>query len=329
MNIGIVTTWFERGAAYVSRQYKEVLEPTHNVLIYARGGEATAKGDPNWDGPYVTWGKEMPDHLLAVIDLNDFKRWLLKNKIEVVIFNEQTSWPPIFLCNKLGIITGAYVDYYTAETVPFFACYDFLVCNTKRHYSVFDWHPHCWYIPWGTDLNIFKPSIAPETGNHAVRFFHSSGMSPFRKGTDLLLQAFTTLDGNAHLIVHGQNPLKQKLPELASTIDALEQAGRLTSIEKTVSAPGLYHLGDVYVYPSRLEGIGLTMAEALACGLPVIATDHPPMNEFVYPPENGRLVAVDELTPRSDGYYWPQSFVNVDSLRQAMQSYIHHSDQLA
>ena len=32
-------------------------------------------------------------------------------------------------------------------------------------------------------------------------------------------------------------------------------------------------MGDVFVYPSRLEGIGLCVPEALACGLPVITTD--------------------------------------------------------
>jgi 1,2-diacylglycerol 3-alpha-glucosyltransferase len=274
----------------------------------------------------------MPGHAVTVIDLKDFERWLLENKIEVVLFNEQTSWPPILFCNQLGIITGAYVDYYTEDTMPLFACYDFLVCNTKRHYSAFDWHPQCWYIPWGTDLDIFKPLPASpaSTGlTGTIRFFHSSGMSPHRKGTDLLLQAFAALDGKAHLIIHGQWPLKEGLPELAATIDDLKATGRLTAIEKTVAAPGLYHLGDVYVYPTRLEGIGLTIAEALACGLPVITTDQPPMNEFVQPPENGHLVAVDRLIARADGYYWPQSLANVASLQQAMQYYLDHLDQLA
>lgn len=58
MNIGIVTTWFERGAAYVSRQFEQVLEKDgHNVFILARGGEKYAKGDPKWDLDNVHWGK--------------------------------------------------------------------------------------------------------------------------------------------------------------------------------------------------------------------------------------------------------------------------------
>lgn len=39
MNIGLVTTWFERGAAYVSKAYLNSLKTDNNVFIYARGGE--------------------------------------------------------------------------------------------------------------------------------------------------------------------------------------------------------------------------------------------------------------------------------------------------
>lgn len=57
MNIGIVTTWFERGAAYVSKAYFESLNnDENNIFIFARGGESYAKGDPKWDNEYVTWG---------------------------------------------------------------------------------------------------------------------------------------------------------------------------------------------------------------------------------------------------------------------------------
>ncbi len=34
MNIGIVTTWFERGAAYVSRQYLEAFRSDSNNSVY-------------------------------------------------------------------------------------------------------------------------------------------------------------------------------------------------------------------------------------------------------------------------------------------------------
>ena len=42
----------------------------------------------------------------------------------------------------------------------------------------------------------------------------------------------------------------------------------------------IYKHGKVYVAPSRREGLGLPILEAMACGLPVITTNAPPMNEW-------------------------------------------------
>ncbi len=329
MNIGIVTTWFERGAAYVSRQYRQVLENHHDVFVYARGGEAYGQDDPNWDDSRVTWGKRLPFVGKSFIDRADFYRWLQHNRIDMVIFNEQEWWPPVFWCNEWGILTGGYVDYYTEETFPFFAAYDFLLCNTRRHLSAFTWHPQVCFIPWGTDTQLFQPQSLEPLGNEDVVFFHSSGMSPRRKGTDLIIKAFENLIGDARLVIHAQQPVEQQIPELSEQIELLLTTGKLIYRTETIPAPGLYHLGDVYVYPSRLDGIGLTVAEALACGLPVITTDYPPMNEFVQPPVNGQLVAVEQLIARADGYYWPQAIVRFDDLSRAMQFYIDRRAELA
>ena len=42
----------------------------------------------------------------------------------------------------------------------------------------------------------------------------------------------------------------------------------------------LYREGDAFIQPSKLEGIGFSVLEAVACGLPVITLDAPPMNEW-------------------------------------------------
>jgi len=212
--------------------------------------------------------------------------------------------------------------------VPFFESYDFLICNTQRHYGVFKWHPKAFYIPWGTDINLFKPVSLSPVNQGFVTFFHSAGMSPERKGTDLVLQAFARLHGSARLVIHVQRKLKECLPNLKNLIQSLENKGQLVCYEKTVSAPGLYHLGDVYVYPTRLEGIGLTIAEALACGLPVITSDNPPMNEFING-SNGSLVKISRLFMREDNYYWPQCLADIGHLRECMQKYIDRIDQLS
>lgn len=324
MNIGIITTWFERGAAHVSKAYMNVLKQEHNVYIYARGGEMYAKGDPNWDLDNVTWETPVLGKPYLYINWEEFKTWMANYQIDILLFNEQIEWDILLRLCTFDIPFGAYIDYYTLETYPFFGLYDFVICNTQRHFSVFKDHPQAYFIPWGTDINLYKPRENPED-LRPLTFFHSCGMNPNRKGTELLVKAFSALKQNASLIIHSQLPLKDHFPGLYRKII---RDKRIQLIEEVSEPPGFYHLGDVYVYPSILDGIGLTIAEALACGLPVITTNEPPMNEFIEDNKNGKLVDVAYYKRREDKYYWKQSFCNVDSLHNRLEEFVQNRDQL-
>lgn len=330
MTIGIVTTWFERGAAYVSRQYMELLEQEHRVLIYARGGESYSKNDANWNLPNVTWGRK------AICQINntptsrsDLLKWVRSNDIDIVIFNEQHWWPPVIWLKELGVVVGTYVDYYTEETVPLFGVFDFLLCNTKRHLSAFDWHPCAHYLPWGTNVDLFVPGEKEARDLEKVVFFNSSGYSPGRKGVDVLLRAFLRLDApEAKLLLHTQIDLLKHYADLKNEMRQLQEEGRLEIVRETITAPGIYFRADVYCYLSRLDGIGLTLPEAISCGLQVITPDQPPMNEFVEDGQNGRLIRVEKEYCRNDGYYWPQCQVSEDDLVQKMRNFVDQRTQL-
>lgn len=329
MRIGIVTTWFERGAAYVSKQFKEVWEKEAEIFIYVRGGEKTAKNDSNWDVDNITYGKRYSYTKLDLINKAHFKTWILDNDLDVVFFNEQHIWTPVAVANELGVITGSYVDYYTKATINLFGAYDFLVCNTRRHYDVFSWHPQAYYIPWGTDTTIFNEKQKKESTDTSLTFFHSAGMNPYRKGTDHVINAFRKLENNkAKLLIHTQVDLATFFPSLTKEISRLVSLEKLEIINKTISAPGLYYRGDVYVYPTRLEGIGLTIAEANACGLPVLTTNEQPMNEFIRDGLNGKLIKVEKTQERSDGYYWPESEINTAHLATLMNYYLENINVL-
>ena len=326
MKIGIVSTWFERGASYVSKQFEDVLSQKHEVFIYARGGEKTAIGDPKWDKKNVTWGKRRIVPFSGggtVIQKKDFIKWIRINSIEAVLFNEQEWLHPLIWCNELKIPTVGYIDYYKKETVPFFKGYTALICNTKRHYSVFKNHSNSIYIPWGTNINLYKPinDKFNLVNNGFTTFFHSCGMDPYRKGTDLLLIASSKLSKNFKLIIHTQVDIKQKFDyNINIIIENLENSNNLEIIYKTVTAPGLYKTGDVYVYPSRLEGIGLTIAEAQSSGLVPLVTNNAPMNEFISE-GIGFTIDVKEYYSRYDAYYWPECEPEIDSL-------VHHMEYL-
>jgi glycosyltransferase involved in cell wall biosynthesis len=325
MNIGFVSTWFERGAAYVTKAYIDALNNVdNNLYVYARGGESFAKGNSTWDRDYVTWGLRLAG---TNINKKHIYSWIIKNNIEVLFFNEQHEFSIVASIKKdfKNLKVGAYIDYYKEDTIELFNIYDFIICNTRRHYEAFSNHKQKYYVPWGTNIDLFSPVEKDTKKNEGIVFFHSAGMSK-RKGTSILIDAYIQgeLFKNSRLIIHSQADI-----EFISGYNR-EQLKKynIEIIEKTVKAPGLYYMGDVYVYPTKLEGLGLTMYEALACGLPVITTNNPPMNEVIN--DNvGKLVEVEKTYCRSDGYYWPLTTVSKVDLINKMNFYISNSDKIS
>jgi len=319
-NIGFVSTWLERGATMVTKMYIQSLINHHNIYVFARGGEYI---DRSLQVPLVkvTNGYRLGG---TKIDYKQFKKWILTNKIDLIFFNEQSDIDIVYK-TKLTfpkVIIGSYIDYYKENTIDEFAIYDFLICNTRRHYSVFSKFEQTYYVPWGVDLELFMHNSF-SIDNEKLVFFHSMGMSD-RKGTDVLIEAF--IEGgfsfkNSKLIIHTQKNIDNLIGPLKNIDSGIEV------ILQEVKAPGLYHLGDIYVYPTKLDGLGLTMYEALSCGLPVIATNEAPMNEIINE-EIGKLLRVSMNTCRSDAYYWPQAHIDKKSLIDAMNYYIENKNNL-
>ncbi|MCJ7508023.1 MAG: glycosyltransferase, partial [candidate division Zixibacteria bacterium] len=161
-------------------------------------------------------------------------------------------------------------------------------------------------------------------------FFHNAGWLGinFRKMTPAVILAFdaiSKMDSSLSLLVHSQVEL-EKLPDFVVKI--VENNPQIDFRVETVPAPGLYHLGKIYVYPTKLEGLGLTVVEALSCGLPVITTDAPPMNEFVRDGYNGLLVDVAKKITRQDVVAFPEELVDLNDLAWKMYQLAKDKDKL-
>lgn len=118
-----------------------------------------------------------------------------------------------------------------------------------------------------------------------------------RKGPDLVIEAMPEVlarHPQASFVFVGHNPAGQAA--LLARAEAMGVAGSLhflgqVSEEEKVA---LLRACDVYVLPTRYEGFGLPLLEAMACRAPVVTTDIPVVREIVQDGVNGLLVGLND-----------------------------------
>jgi glycosyltransferase involved in cell wall biosynthesis len=117
-----------------------------------------------------------------------------------------------------------------------------------------------------------------------------------RKGVRFLIQAFKILSGRydqVRLLIVGDGNEKKSLEDLVRGLDLsdkVEFAGAI-SHEKVLQ---YYQRANVFVLPSLNEGMSNVMLEALACGLPVVATDTGGTKELLTDNLNGLVVRMKD-----------------------------------
>ena len=146
-------------------------------------------------------------------------------------------------------------------------------------------------IPNGIDIAEFKPDAARETDG-IFRILCVSRITP-RKGIRYLIEGFSLLQkknsSKMELWIIGEGDELASLRELVQSLGlhlSVKFFGRMEH-EKLAS---FYGLADVFVLPSLNEGMSNTMLEALASGLPIIATVTGGTEELVLNGENGLYI---------------------------------------
>jgi glycosyltransferase involved in cell wall biosynthesis len=117
------------------------------------------------------------------------------------------------------------------------------------------------------------------------------GRQEYAKGQRYLLRAFEILAGrvpNVRLLVVGRRG--NASAELDRLLASSAAADRIRFAGSRDDVPDLLAAADVFVFPSVYEGLGGAVIEAMAMGLPVVASDLPALREVVEDGRNGVLV---------------------------------------
>ncbi len=152
-------------------------------------------------------------------------------------------------------------------------------------------------IPNGVDTEQFHPPPEPRSADGPVRLLFV-GRLVHQKGVDVLLNALATLrpDHDLTLTIAGDGPDRSTLAQQASELGLTDRVEFLGWVARP-DLPDLYRSADVFVLPSRDEGMANSLLEAMATGLPVIVTSVPGCAELVPDGTAGTVVAPDAVEP--------------------------------
>lgn len=149
-------------------------------------------------------------------------------------------------------------------------------------------------IPWGIDLDTcegveadFTPERLGLRGNPRI-IVTLRAHEPRYRNIDVIT-AFENLKfDDCALVLANTGSLTEELKQRAQTSKVAERIRFVGSLPEH-DIPSLLRSADVYVTASEVDGTSVTLLQAMACGVPVVASDTPGNRAWVIPGESGWL----------------------------------------
>lgn len=246
---------------------------------------------------------------------NLVRRWKKKNpQIPLVV--------TYHMDNRAQGWLGLFFKYYAAFWLPKIlgvadalhsASFDYL--NASDAKKLYQAKPAAWYeVPFGVDTKRFLPRAKP------VDWLAATGLNPqaptvifvggmdrphFFKGVTVLLDALTVVK-NSGLVVQallvGDGDLRADFENRAAGLGIGDRVRFLGQVSDA-DLPLVYNAADLLILPSttRGEAFGMVILEAMASGLPVIATDLPGVRTLAL--EAGIVVEPRNVTDFAEALY--------------------------
>jgi glycosyltransferase involved in cell wall biosynthesis len=291
-----VSKWFASGQAVVTRQIRSALDDLgHETFVLAKPGKGPRANqervaDPVWDQPGVTQGSN------ADIPAEEYLAWATENALDAVLCDQNDQFEEVGGLRAAGVRTiGRFVweSFAPEDAEPARGAYDviysFTQAEQERYRTLGIESP---LLTWGCHPELVAVAEGVERNGELVRFVVPGSFMGKRKPFPEIVEAFTRARGDhLRLLIRGQVDRKAGKLEKAAGGDprvVIELEDRPTDEHLRQFASC-----DVCLSPSRWEGLGLPLYEAVAFGMPSITNDSPPMNEVVIDGVNG--ICVDSV----------------------------------
>lgn len=203
------------------------------------------------------------------------------------------------------LFTSAAQRHHTGFTKSLIGKMDGLIATTGKAASYLD-HPAT-VIMHGVDTRVFEPApdqaaLKAELGFGPGPLLGCFGRIRHQKGTDVFVEALCRIlldHPEAQAVILGRALPKEQsfLDDLTAKIDA---AGLSDRVHFKGEIPwndvvAHYRALDLYIAPQRWEGFGLTPLEAMASGVPVLATPVGAFDEIIAPDVTGEILPIGDV----------------------------------
>lgn len=147
------------------------------------------------------------------------------------------------------------------------------------------------YIPNGVDTSLFKPKTSNDPGNIVKILF--AGRLVKQKNLECLIKAIDKSKHKATISITfiGEGPEREKLQSLAKNLNVRLNIFSFRPLE---DLPKVYQESDIFILPSMIEGHPKVILEAMASGLPVIASGAEGITEILEDNHNGLLSKLND-----------------------------------
>jgi glycosyltransferase involved in cell wall biosynthesis len=195
---------------------------------------------------------------------------------DVIKFPEQTFFTKSILINNLK---SADLICATSFTIK-----KYISKYTAKEVSI---------IPFGIDFNKFQFKIRTEKKELVIGCIKS--LEPIYR-IDLLIESFKKVaeslkDFNLKLLIVGGGSLEKQLKNQVIELGIANQV-EFTGKVSHADVPMFYHKMDIFCNLSEYESFGVSIIEAMACGVPVIATSTEGAQEIISDEKTGFLIDV-------------------------------------
>jgi glycosyltransferase involved in cell wall biosynthesis len=242
-------------------------------------------------------------------------------------------------CDWLTQLSSGMIEHRLKATDLIVGCSDFVTQKIREKYP--EYAPRCYTVPNGVSLEKFNRTEVPLRRNDKIRLIYVGRISP-EKGIHVLLDAFERIAQRySNVVLEIVGPAGAAPMDFIVNISDEEKVRGLAAyymenylrylknrlpacIAERVTFTGFvpndnladhYTTADILINPSFSESFGMSLIEAMACGLPVVATRVGGMPEIVEEGRTGLLVESGNVVELSNAI---STLIENESLRRDM-----------